>query len=134
MLLQSFADFSTDCSAVGVINIDGVAHDGPRCPNESRPIDHPKGLQALCSSLSLWRISESLAFALARVFASRSSKKEPRETPLSGCGRRSRVRTPLDTFQAKLAGAASVPRLGYGGSDCGRSLFAHQTLLRSSTA
>jgi hypothetical protein len=34
MLLQSFADFSTDCSALGVINIDGVAHDGPRCPNE----------------------------------------------------------------------------------------------------
>jgi hypothetical protein len=34
MLLQSFADFSTDCSAVGVINVDGVAHDGPRCPGE----------------------------------------------------------------------------------------------------
>ena len=42
ILLQSFADFSTDCSAVGVINIDGVAHDGPRCPNEPRPMDHSR--------------------------------------------------------------------------------------------
>ena len=42
ILLQSFADFSTDCSAVGVINVDGVAHDGPRCPDEPRPMDRPR--------------------------------------------------------------------------------------------
>ena len=47
ILLQSFADFSTDCSAVGVINVDGVAHDGPRCPNEPRPMDRPKAF-TLC--------------------------------------------------------------------------------------
>ena len=45
ILLQSFADFSTDCSAVGVINVDGVAHDGPRCPNEPRPMDHPRAFK-----------------------------------------------------------------------------------------
>ena len=45
ILLQSFADFSTDCSAVGVINVDGVAHDGPRCPDEPRPMDHPRAFK-----------------------------------------------------------------------------------------
>jgi len=45
ILLQSSADFSTDRSAVGVINVDGVAHDGPRCPNEPRPMDHPRAFK-----------------------------------------------------------------------------------------
>src|SRR5215831_13275176 len=40
ILLQSFADFSTNCPAVDVINVDGVAHDGPRCSSEPRPNEH----------------------------------------------------------------------------------------------
>src|SRR6516162_5032143 len=63
VLLQSFADFSTDCSAVGVINVYGVAHNGPRCPDEPRPMDHSRAFKPWLHPPSLWRVSDTFAFA-----------------------------------------------------------------------
>ena len=75
ILLQSFADFSTDRSAVGVINVDGVAHDGPRCPNEPRPMIIP-GLRnpvLIPVPIESFRV---VAFTRALIFC---ALREPRE-------------------------------------------------------
>ena len=89
ILLQSFADFSTDCSAVGVINVDGVTHDGPRCPYEpaqwiipglSNPVFIPVHLAHHgAAAASLWRVSETALHE--QLFAQRFPAREPREAP-----------------------------------------------------
>ena len=92
VLLQSFADFSTDCSAVGAINVDGVAMTDLVVPMNPAQSIIPRAFKP-CVFIPV----PIESFRDRRLCANFASATEPREAPSLVCGRRSRVRTPLDT-------------------------------------